>query len=449
MKLNPFGYVSFQLNSNIMKRILISTLLTLLPLTILQAQYQPLDHPSQWKLGYPTEAFDLQTGESLGTLQKGLELEVIATNPTEWTVRYMQPLEGNLTVTIRPPDLSRHLGMSFGAVSESIRDFPLLMALLESDNPWNERLKSLSTETMETIDAWGIQLNYIPGNNESPSNSNSLKFGFDKGNQQTGKPNGPVVNQSQAHATITSKFTRLQRFFQLESYMLPNPTLALAKDAQRDESTRYVLPNDIAVTVRYQPGEYLSLEFASYHFLKNKLQPIVPDPYEIAEHMKVKKWSSGGHLFLPNIPMIHQRDRGDGAAPTLARLLQFYGYPVDMRQLDELAQLDTPPSAENVQEFDYDQIIHAANQFCQTTPFQMYRIGQTKHSSYQDIYSCIQNGQPILMLAPGHIHLIIGIHPQTREVVYSDSWGAGHEFKTMSWDTFENINRQMWVMGYR
>ena len=34
----------------------------------------------------------------------------------------------------------------------------------------------------------------------------------------------------------------------------------------------------------------------------------------------------------------------------------------------------------------------------------------------------------------GHMRLIIGYNPKTEEMIYSDSWGKGHDFKKMSWE---------------
>ena len=34
----------------------------------------------------------------------------------------------------------------------------------------------------------------------------------------------------------------------------------------------------------------------------------------------------------------------------------------------------------------------------------------------------------------GHMRLIIGYNEKTKEIIYSDSWGAGHEEKRMSID---------------
>jgi hypothetical protein len=39
--------------------------------------------------------------------------------------------------------------------------------------------------------------------------------------------------------------------------------------------------------------------------------------------------------------------------------------------------------------------------------------------------------QDIPQQSGGHMRLIIGYNEKTQEVIYSDSWGKGHEFKRM------------------
>ena len=34
----------------------------------------------------------------------------------------------------------------------------------------------------------------------------------------------------------------------------------------------------------------------------------------------------------------------------------------------------------------------------------------------------------------GHLRLIIGYNEKTGEIIYTDSWGAGHEAKRLKWD---------------
>ena len=44
----------------------------------------------------------------------------------------------------------------------------------------------------------------------------------------------------------------------------------------------------------------------------------------------------------------------------------------------------------------------------------------------------IDKGVPLVWMIPGHIRILIGYNEAPGEIVYSDSWGKGHEKKTMS-----------------
>ena len=43
----------------------------------------------------------------------------------------------------------------------------------------------------------------------------------------------------------------------------------------------------------------------------------------------------------------------------------------------------------------------------------------------------VDKGVPLVWMIPGHIRMLIGYNETTGEILYSDSWGAGHERKTM------------------
>ena len=47
--------------------------------------------------------------------------------------------------------------------------------------------------------------------------------------------------------------------------------------------------------------------------------------------------------------------------------------------------------------------------------------------------------------AGGHMRLIIGYNPKTDEMIYSDSWGKGHELKKMSWDKAWAITQMAYI----
>ncbi len=424
--------------------ILLVVYITTFFIPIAQAQYQQIGHPKKWTLQYPCEAIDPNSGDSLGTFRKGIELEVIESTPNGWIVKYERIQGSPIFACIDVPNLSRHFGMSFGSVSKIIQDFPLLMGLLESPKPWDSRFEEMPEFMLKSPRLWGFTaqegfLNETGRYEESPSLSLPL---WDKGTAHQSD-----LNPTQTFTMITSHLARLERFFRLERYRLPDPSLDVS--AIRDDSKRYVLPNDVVVTVRYQPREYLRMEFESYAYLHEHLDTTPTDPYEIAERMKVKHWSSGGHLFLQGVPMVNQGNRGYCASATLARVLQFYGYPVNMHQLADLSQTAAQYSENERGGTSYKNIIAATRRFCAGTPYRMHQIGSRASSRYDDIYTSIDEGLPILWLVPGHMRLIIGVHPSSHEIVYTDSWGSGHEFKTMGWDQFEAYNQQMWVIRPR
>ena len=46
----------------------------------------------------------------------------------------------------------------------------------------------------------------------------------------------------------------------------------------------------------------------------------------------------------------------------------------------------------------------------------------------------------------GHMRLIIGYNKKTQEILYSDSWGAGHEVKRMKMDEAYTMTEGMWIL---
>ena len=78
----------------------------------------------------------------------------------------------------------------------------------------------------------------------------------------------------------------------------------------------------------------------------------------------------------------------------------------------------------------------------------------------RDIHDRIDKGMPLVwcvilgvipdksapQAAGGHMRLIIGYNDRTGEVIYSDTWGAAHEFKTMSYeDAWTITTRTMYI----
>lgn len=101
-----------------------------------------------------------------------------------------------------------------------------------------------------------------------------------------------------------------------------------------------LLPNDLRVSLRYKHGEYLIVEIES----GDRMEALTPPVYDAATFESTMagqvKRSKAGHMYVSGIPMIDHGEKGYCAAATLARVLQYYGYVVDVHALADLAETE-------------------------------------------------------------------------------------------------------------
>ncbi len=210
----------------------------------------------------------------------------------------------------------------------------------------------------------------------------------------------------------------------------------------------------------------------------------------------VKKDASGD-VRIDTVPMVDQGDKGYCVVATAERVMRYYGVPVDENELAELANTSASAGTSNaamfdslkklsqrlqvkirpVQDMDVRQILDLISEYNRAArrahqpelPDQGHILDMQKiyeamkpevlkeartHNRsgvdrfQQMVQDHIDQGIPILwsvMLgmvpetkAPkgigGHMRLIIGYNTDTQEILYSDSWGPGHELKRMPAD---------------
>jgi len=208
---------------------------------------------------------------------------------------------------------------------------------------------------------------------------------------------------------------------------------------------------------------------------------------------KVTK-TEDGDVFIDGIPMVNQGDKGYCSVATTERVLRHYGMNVDQHELAQIAetsaQRGTNPEVmlEALQragaklgvrvrahiEFDYrdlKRLMSSYNSLARRQKEPQVDLGRAiivsdlysrldiktlkearlKHStsyrSFQrDVHAYVGKGVPLLWtvvvgLVPetpaisgrgGHMRLIIGHNDKTSEIIYSDTWGTGHEKKRMA-----------------
>jgi hypothetical protein len=211
--------------------------------------------------------------------------------------------------------------------------------------------------------------------------------------------------------------------------------------------------------------------------------------------MHVKRDATSGDVWLGDVPMVDQGQKGYCVVATAERVMRYYGSKVDENELAQVANTRTEGGTStdsmleglkklgarlkvrvrevehwDVHEFlklmaDYNREAKHEHASELRDPGHMIDVGavyaemdanilretRTKNKSeinrfQREVQRRVDDGVPLLwtvMLgkvpekgipqnAGGHMRLIIGYNLPKNEILYSDSWGAGHELKRMS-----------------
>jgi len=173
----------------------------------------------------------------------------------------------------------------------------------------------------------------------------------------------------------------------------------------------------------------------------------------------VKK--DNGDVFIADLPMVDQGDKGYCVVATAQRVFEYYGIGADMHQIAQIADADpergtsTLLMAKELDKIDYRfktrlDIIGMGQPLTEVDKKRgEYYVGDPveERKFLKEIQSYVDDGLPLLwslelgrypekpQLSPqtsgGHMRLIIGYNDKTEEIIFSDSWGAGHEAKRM------------------
>lgn len=176
------------------------------------------------------------------------------------------------------------------------------------------------------------------------------------------------------------------------------------------------------------------------------------------------KRDSGGNVYVKNIPMVDQGAKGYCVVASAQRLFEYYGIPADMHQLAQIAgsdpQAGTSPVVVNQELGAIDHLFK--------TRFECLAVGTGRgmlrelvdeeylgdpvppEDFEEMIRDSIEDGIPLLwglivgmfeedppltiQTEGGHMRMIIGFNDDENKIIFSDSWGAGHEFKKMDMD---------------
>ena len=264
--------------------------------------------------------------------------------------------------------------------------------------------------------------------------------------------------------------------------------------------------------------EYLRLTLTPKGGAKAKRGASAKKPAGVAGKAKIRDnvtKSPNGDVFIDNVPMVDQGQKGYCAAAVSERVLRYYGNPIDeheiaqqagttaeggtsvdaMREVvrtvgqkhglgyqtvvsmaagigdleDEIARYNKAAKVEKKPELSMAQFTRGnmiyVNEIREAMdPKVVYRMRQkdAKLKKFSTgIRQQVNAGIPVfwgvtLGIFPekgvnpqtrgGHMRLIIGYNDKKKEILYSDSWGAGHELKRMPADWAWTISHCLMYM---
>ncbi len=226
---------------------------------------------------------------------------------------------------------------------------------------------------------------------------------------------------------------------------------------------------------------------------------------------RVKK-SADGDVALDNVPMVDQGQKGYCVVAAAERVLRYYAIEVDQHELAQLsassAEEGTDPRKmveglkrvgtrlglriKVLEDFDFDDFLKMVDRYnsaakraklppltyghmvdvsalyesMEAATLREVRLKQQgDFNRFQaDVASNVERGFPLLWsvhlgkvpetpVLPqgggGHMRLIIGYNRARGEVLYSDSWGQGHELKRMKWEDAWTITGGLYLIEPR
>ncbi|MEN3943050.1 C39 family peptidase [Prosthecobacter sp. SYSU 5D2] len=164
-----------------------------------------------------------------------------------------------------------------------------------------------------------------------------------------------------------------------------------------------------------------------------------------------------GDVYISGVPMVDQGTKGYCVAASCQRLFEYMQIPCDQHEIAQLADVD---SQSGVDIFTMQKSLGRIDGHYKVmfkphiNPEQFYGANRKRRISQRQfaviIKEHVDKAVPLLwalelgrfpenpplpnggQVSGGHMRMIIGYNSATQEVIFSDSWGAGHEIKRMS-----------------
>jgi Peptidase_C39 like family len=189
---------------------------------------------------------------------------------------------------------------------------------------------------------------------------------------------------------------------------------------------------------------------------------------------------TGGNVFIRNLPMVDQGNKGYCLPASTQRIFEYYGIGADMHQIAQVAEADpTKGTSSMAMSKELDKIDFrfktrlsiiamgggTGNQLTEVKIEKgEYYIGKPvdERKFLKSIQMLIDDGIPLLwslelgrypeepnlnpQASGGHMRIIIGYNEKSGKIIFTDSWGEGHEFKTITTSDAYKASKGVFVL---
>ncbi|MBB5349843.1 hypothetical protein HNR46_000064 [Haloferula luteola] len=247
----------------------------------------------------------------------------------------------------------------------------------------------------------------------------------------------------------------------------PNPSQGLLT-----EGWSWTDRDSMAVLERNPEASQGHLEFLRLRIAPTKASGPIANSVRPGNSSRVRKsdlptfvHSQDGDVWIDPIPMVDQGPKGYCVVASVQRLFEYYGIPCDQHQIAEMADSDADSGTSSIAimgllgKIDYRFKTRFDVLGVEFTNGQLYSVKVRSGDRFdagtefderdfeKQIVRHVDAGIPLLWslqlgmfpeepaISPqargGHMRMIIGYNLDQRKVIFSDSWGAGHEKKKM------------------
>lgn len=187
----------------------------------------------------------------------------------------------------------------------------------------------------------------------------------------------------------------------------------------------------------------------------------------------VKRDTATGEVMLADIPMVDQGQKGYCVAASCQRVFNYMGIACDQHELAEVMGT-TATQGTNLAEM-YEALSKMDSKYGArfravkaNRPFTRMTVKDFERYQKPDLMKVVREyideGKPLLWAldlgrAPadpglpqqggGHMRLIIGYNDKNKDIIFTDSWGAGHEKKSMRASAADAATDAIFVMEPR